>query len=97
MAHKDERAEHERGKEIARLEDLSQGREANPIPLEMGYAQVVQPSIPATTGRGHGGELTSPNTRAQWDRLLPEVPLPLGLLAKGRDMDFVYVAHTVDR
>eukprot|EP00904_Undaria_pinnatifida_P009797 jgi/Undpi1/5948/HiC_scaffold_2.g01222.m1 len=116
-AHKEERADHERGKEIARLADLTQGRELEPIPLKMGYARSANRlavsrltgplSLSATVAAndrgnnnhhsngGGGGEADSRASRAQWSSLLPQVPLPLGVLAKGRDMDFAYVESAV--
>ena len=113
-AHRDERADHERAREIARLSDLSQGRELEPIPLEMGYARVDQERPPGAApgangrsnhahnhlhggGSGGGGEGASQAARAQWDSLLPQVPLPLGVLATGRSIDFVYVESVVGR
>lgn len=116
MNHGEERAEHERSKEIARLADLSQGRETYPIPLEMGLAEVGRDSMPARMmsgrgayGNGGGGvgggggsrgshiEIRSSMIKGQWDRLLPEAPLPKGILTTRRDIDFVYVTSAVGR
>lgn len=97
LAHKDERAEYERGKEISRLADLSQGKESKPIPLKLGYAQVEQESAVAAQSRGHSNDAASLYTRAQWNILLPEVPLPSGILSTNRNIDFRYVESTVDR
>ena len=75
----------------------------------MGYARVEQEHPPGAAvganGKGnahheslHGGsEGSSWASRAQWDSLLPQVPLPLGVLATGRDIDFVYVESVVGR
>ncbi len=107
LAHSEERAEHERAKEIDGLSDLTQGKETYSIPAEMGLAfrkkfcSVL--AAPGTAnGKGHGGaptaaDIEQASVAQQWQMLLPELPLPRGLLTKSRSIDFTFVADTVDR
>lgn len=61
LNHSVERSERERNKEVARLSDLTQGKEPYSIPLEMGLAYVrrkfssVLASPTTANGKGHHG------------------------------------------
>ena len=83
--------------EIRRLEDLSRGKEAVPIPLKQGLASVGADSLATASGRSYGADAAIAKARAQWQLLMKQIPLPRGIRSEVRGADFVYVEDTVGR
>lgn len=96
-AHREERAQWVLDGEIKRLDDLSRGKEGVAIPLKQGLADVGDDVSLNAFDRSQSVDPSIIRSRAQWQLLMKQVPLPHGIRSRRLDTDFAYVETTVGR
>lgn len=79
------------------MDDLSRGKEAVAIPLKHGLADVGDDGSLNALSRSQGVDPGVSRSRAQWQLLMKQVPLPHGIRSRRVDPDFAYVETTVGR